>query len=100
MPKIVIDIPKEQYEFIKQSMTMDKVKDYPALLYDICEHIKNGTPLPKGHGELFDKTEILKFLKCPKYENCDWKNCFDCNESRCIDLNNVNDLVPIIEADR
>lgn len=58
------------------------------------------TPLPKGHGDLFDKAEILRFLKCPKYENCDWKNCFDCNESRCINLNNVNELIPIIKADK
>ena len=58
--KLIIDIHKDQYEFIKQSMTMDKVKDYHALLYDICEHIANGTPLPKGHGRLIDADELLK----------------------------------------
>ena len=52
--QIVIEIDEKQYEFIKQSMTMYKIKDYPALLYDICERIKNGTPLPKGHGRLID----------------------------------------------
>ena len=95
--ELLIKIDKEQYEFIKQNMTIDRIKDYHALLYDICERIKNGTVLPKGYEKLFDEAEILRFLKCPKYENCDWKNCFDCNESRCINLNNVNDLVPIIE---
>lgn len=43
--KLIINIHKEQYEFIKQSMTSDKVKDYHALLYDICERIANGIPL-------------------------------------------------------
>ena len=90
---ILIDVPYEMYQKIKNDEYTD-VEIYCGML-----SIQNGTPLPKGHGELFDKTEILRFLKCPNYENCDWKNCFDCNESRCINLNNVNDLVPIIEAD-
>lgn len=33
--QIIIDIDEEQYKFIKQSMTIDKVKDYPVLLFDI-----------------------------------------------------------------
>ena len=60
---------------------------------------RKGTSLPKECGDLFTKVEILRFLKCPKYENCSWKNCFDCNKSRCINLKNVNDLVPVIKAD-
>lgn len=56
--ELVIKIDEEQYEFIKQSMTMDKVKDYHALLYNICERIKNGTPLPKGHGRLIDADRL------------------------------------------
>ena len=56
--ELVIKIDEEQYEFIKQSMTMDEVKNYHALLYDICKHIKSGTPLPKGHGDLIDADDI------------------------------------------
>ena len=91
--KIVIDIPEEKYK---------SICDHYYFMHEneIMFAIKNGTPLPKGHRELFDKTEILRFLKCPNYENCDWQNCFDCNRSRCINLNNVDDLVPIIEADK
>lgn len=95
--KIVINISKEVYEHIL------KAKSVPELLgIDIVNTInavKNGILLPK-HVDLFDKDEILRFLKCPKYENCDWKNCFDCNESRCININNINDLIPIIKADK
>lgn len=64
------------------------------------EYIRKGTVLPKGHGRLINETEILKFLRCSKYENCDWKNCSDCNESRCIDFNNIKSLVSMIEADK
>lgn len=94
--QIVINVPEEQYKWIKSHKGVTDF-EITQMLYN---RVRKGTPLPKGHGELFDKTEILRFLKCPKYENCEWKNCFDCNESRCINLNNVNDLVPIIEADR
>ncbi len=92
--ELVIKIPESIYMAIQNEEYCGIVdnRNYNA--------IKNGVPLPKGHGDLFDKTEILRFLKCPEYENCDWGNCFDCNKSRCINLNNVNDLVPIIEADK
>ena len=97
--ELVIKVSEELYnrfrhEYSDENLISKYTND--AILDAFC----NGTPLPKGHRDLFDKTEILRFLKCPKYENCDWKNCFDCNESRCINLNNVNDLVPIILADR
>ena len=92
--ELVIKIPEEVKNRLCFGVTYQK--DIQVL----CEALNDGIILPKGHGDLFDKTEILRFLKCPKYENCDWKNCFECNESRCINLNNVNDLVPIIEADK
>lgn len=56
--ELVIKIDEEQFKFIKQSITFDAIKNYPALLYDICEHIANGIPLPKGHGELIDKNKL------------------------------------------
>ena len=56
--ELIIKINEEQYKFIKQSMTTDKVKDYHALLYDICEHIKNGIPLPEEYGDLVDRDDI------------------------------------------
>ena len=58
--ELTIKIYEEQYEHIKQNMTMDKVKDYHILLYDICERIKNGTVLPKGHERLIDADKVKK----------------------------------------
>ena len=44
-------------------MTIDDVKNYDALLYDICEHIKNGTPLLKGYGDLVDRGKLNRKKK-------------------------------------
>lgn len=89
--KVVIEMPKDKYAEIKRGINHFSLMAYA---------IRKGTPLPKGHGRLIDENEILRFLKCPEYETCDWKNCFDCNKSRCINLNNVNRLASIIEADK
>ena len=89
--ELVIKIP-ENYD-------LSKIQNGSIASKIILNAVANGTPLPKGHGDIFDKAEILRFLKCPEYETCDWRNCSDCNRSRCINLNNVNDLVPIIKAD-
>lgn len=43
MIQVVIDIPKEDYEYLKSH---NKDGLYNAIL--------NGTPLPKGHGDLID----------------------------------------------
>lgn len=75
--ELVIKLDEEQYEFIKQNITMANVKDYPAFLYAICEHVKDGTPLPKGHGRLIDAdkiiseaTERMKYPANHKYMEC------------------------------
>lgn len=92
--QIIIDISEEIYERCREH-------ELHCGEAEVLEGVvATGTPLPGGCGRLFSETEILKFLKCPKYESCDWKICLDCNESRCINLNNVNDLVPIVETDK
>lgn len=98
--ELIIKIPEEQYKFIKQSMTMDKVKDYHALLYDICEHIANGTPLPEGHGDLVYKNDVKHKINqdCLTFER-------DLNEDinpakaimECLIV--IDEIKPIIEAD-
>lgn len=52
--KIVIDIPEEDYHFVKKQVANGISITNPL---KIC--IANGTPLPKGHGDLKD-TEKLK----------------------------------------
>ena len=52
--KIVIDIPDRKYKWI-----VDNPQTYTDDLY---EAIRNGTPLPKGHGRLIDTDELAKAI--------------------------------------
>ena len=55
--ELVIKIPEEIYENINNHSGMAyAVEDY---LYEVEWAIKNGTPLPKGHGDLID-ANVLK----------------------------------------
>lgn len=54
--QILINISKEQYSLIMQSHRAGVVRfiEKEALIYAI----KNGVPLPKGHGALIDENEL------------------------------------------
>lgn len=77
--QIVIDIPKEYYNATKAIPNIQC--DADMLI------IKNGTPLPKGHGRLVDMSEVL--IKLMQFYDGD-KSIGQC-------LDEVN---TIIEADR
>lgn len=51
--KLVIDISKEIYDGIK--MGMRNTDD----MAEIGDAVENGTPLPKGHGDLKDVQDII-----------------------------------------
>lgn len=54
--QIVIDIPKRIIEHIKDGI-------FEASLYDrltLVVAVMNGTPLPKGHGDLVDRDAVNK----------------------------------------
>lgn len=53
--KLIIDIPEDIYEdIIKNGFIYDK--DNEVVTYAL----KNGIPLPKGHGRLIDANKLLK----------------------------------------
>ena len=52
--QIVIEIPEEEYEKNKKNRC-----DYHTL----CTAIKNGTPLPKNHGDLIDRIALSDNIK-------------------------------------
>jgi len=55
--ELVIKISKEKYDVLKS----DLYNTFPAEMKEWgLEAIRNGTPLPKGHGDLIDKKELLK----------------------------------------
>ncbi len=50
--KLVIDIPEDYYKAIKEIPVEQSTADMLI--------IRNGTPLPKGHGRLIDADELIK----------------------------------------
>ena len=77
--QVVIDIPDEDYEYIMNSKDMN---------FNV---IKNGTPLPKGHGRLKDIDWID--------DNClDYRT--DDDGSWCYKWKDLDDAPTIIEADK
>ena len=54
--KLIIDIPKNEYNEI---MNDDYIPDGNFRKNCIIA-IRNGTPLPKNHGDLIDRDELLK----------------------------------------
>ncbi len=50
--KIVIDIPKEEYELVQHGN-----KSYTTELV-LMNAVAEGTPLPKGHGRIIDESKI------------------------------------------
>ena len=57
--QIVIDIPNEAYNEIVNNVVASHRK-FSSYEMDNC--IKNGTPLPKGHGRLIDADEYKEHL--------------------------------------
>ena len=89
--EIVIDIPKEMYERIKDG--------YVPL--GISKYLKNGTPLPKGHGRIGDldalEKEIINGIKAGNYEEGYETFAHINNMDDCVDCVRYADT--IIEAD-
>jgi len=90
MMKLIIDIP---------NYNLDRVQNGSIACSRILKAVKNGTPLPKGHGRLIDGDEIIdeimKLGEEPDYQHEDetWQNGLYMAES-------VIEFAPtIIEAD-
>ena len=61
--KIVIDIDKKDYEFIKSvRRIMKNSTTFQHIAADLFRAVHEGTPLPKGHGELIDKDVVLDMM--------------------------------------
>jgi hypothetical protein len=91
--EVVIRIPKETYDYVKKQVA--EGIDNPLKVY-----IANGTPLPKGYGDLVDRdginsryygiyTELESLSNKPSY-----KELLD-KLSMCLDT-----ATPIIKADK
>lgn len=82
--KLVIDISEATYKRWKDDIYNPQ---YDAM--DALKAIRNGTPLPKGHGRLIDADEI-------RFENAD----FDTYGDYSIAFDAIDYAPTIIEADK
>ena len=55
--QVVIDIPEKVYSYIKREWVEN---DFDSPMNNAMNGIKNGTPLPEGHGRLIDADELIK----------------------------------------
>ena len=68
--KIVIDIDDMAYKFVQNTSFVEDEstmfeqtnadRKKTLFLFDILDAIKNGTPLPRGHGRLIDAEEVKR----------------------------------------
>jgi len=70
--KIVIDIPEDDYNAIRDSIKAYSLAD---MLFGAVQY---GTVLPKGHGDLIDRSK-LAFFRCPNnVKDCPPEYDFTC----------------------
>jgi hypothetical protein len=97
--KIVIDIPEEDWKFLKES---DGCRWSGAII----EGIINGTPLPKGHGNLIQREDaetIFRNARMALYKQSRTEQIKDLQTRESMLLNAeqfVHLIKPIIEADK
>lgn len=80
--QIMIDIAEKDYQNIKKHP--DTITSYLTTVY-LYDAVREGIPLPKGHGDLIDRQELLKSTLCKTFG------------LRSVDIENAP---TIIEADR
>lgn len=88
--KIVIEIPKWLHKKIIESTSIRLGDVYTDKL---LKSIRNGTPLPKGHGRLIDADELYG-------DFIDGTEGYDCNTWNRIEIGDIIENAPtIIEAE-
>ena len=64
--QIVVNIDEETYNDIKKGKIYSSFRDVPL---ESVNAIANGIPLPKGHGDLIDRSKICKAIPAEE-DNC------------------------------
>ena len=78
--ELVIKISKDSYNATCNGCML------PPDVANVVNAIRNGTPLPKGHGDLIDRSEVIKSL-------------FDYHKGQKTIGQCIDDVQTIIEAD-
>jgi hypothetical protein len=92
--KVVIDIDEYDYKIAKE-LVSEGVFDYNGTTAHIFRSVINGTPLPKGCGDLIDKNLLTNKIELA------YRNSLSELALLFIDfMGYVDDARPIIEADK
>lgn len=91
--QIIIKIDEELYNYM-QTEKYDKHLD-KRFDYQVRFAVRNGTPLPKRHGNLIDVNDLLDDIGL---EDNDYNR--DTNTGEIITLENIDRIPTIIEADK
>ena len=88
--QIVIDIDDNLY-----TRLFDSGVDYVMDMRRACAAIRNGKPLPKGHGRLIDYGYVVDAID-------DWVNSGEYNYTNATDYlrNRIRNVPTVIEADK
>lgn len=90
--QIVIDIPEEMYQKIKEtSMFISGRRSGRTIDYTLFKAVNFGTPLPKGHGRLIDENGLIDEIVCEEIDG----RYYDV-----IYAHSIYDAETIIEADK
>lgn len=65
MKEIVIKIPDKVYDYVRREWVES---DFDSPLNHVMNGVKNGTELPKGHGELIDARAFLQSISSNDYD--------------------------------
>jgi hypothetical protein len=90
--ELVIKIPEWKYKSICEGVEASKRGGVVGVAPTIYEAIYNGTPLPKGHGDLIDRRDLKKEV----YATTEWNG----DIHRIIYEASVDNAKPIIETDK
>ena len=89
--ELVIKIPEDVYTRLFDN----GIQDNEIAVDDVCEMarvLRLGKPLPKGHGDLIDRDDVLAESHCID----DWSG----NEVSIVDVKDVKMVPTIIEKDK
>ena len=90
--ELVIKIPEDIRVAIGQ---MGLLRIPNEMIRVVDKAIQHGTPLPKGHGDLIDRNDLLKH-----YDNTTYHNGIEERKIHFVQIGYVNDAPTIIEADK
>lgn len=95
--KLIIDIPDEDYKFIKDLQFYHSGRrSGKTIERNVINGIKNGTPLPKGHGRLKD----ADYIKLFSIDHDSWNGVEYEGVIKVVPVIAIDNAPTIIEADK